>query len=239
MICKEVMPVTHEAPINTPITHPRQSRGNEPIPPRRMPRILLASKSPRRHELLSAAGIAHQVIESGVDDGQLKPGLVSPEEWVAALAYMKAAAAASRRVSIPGYTQPTEPEVIVGADTVVIDDGEIIGQPRDRTDADRILNRLANGSHSVVTGIALIDAATGRRELFWDRAEVCVGPIPALELNTYLDSNLWQGKAGAYNLAERLSAGWPITYEGDPGTIMGLPMLMLIQRLESFIRSSI
>lgn len=195
-------------------------------------RLLLASKSPRRRTLLQEAGIDHDVIESGIDDGQLSPGSVSPEQWVAALAYMKAAAASLRWLH-----ERTGSAIILGADTVVVDRGEVIGQPRDRADAERIIHRLSDGSHGVVTGVALVDPATGRRELFSDRAEVTVGALDPDSVRDYLDSNEWRGKAGAYNLAERLAAGWPITIDGDPGTVMGLPMRLLVRRLEAFGRS--
>jgi septum formation protein len=62
---------------------------------------------------------------------------------------------------------------------------------------------------------------------------VTVGPIPETEITAYLDSGQWRGKAGAYNLAERLQAGWPISVEGDPGTVMGLPMVRLAERLRA------
>ncbi|MCC6321963.1 MAG: septum formation protein Maf [Phycisphaerales bacterium] len=212
-------------------------RGNEPIPARRAARVLLASRSPRRRDLLASAGIAHEVIDSGVDDAHLQPGAVAADQWVAALAYLKAAAAASKRAETRPHTGSAEPAVIIGADTIVLDDGQIIGQPRDAADAERILRRLINGSHSVLTGVAMLDAATGRREIFTDRAEVTVGEVSDDAVAAYLRSGAWQGKAGAYNLAERLAAGWPIRFEGDPGTIMGLPMRQLVSRLDAFGRS--
>jgi predicted house-cleaning NTP pyrophosphatase (Maf/HAM1 superfamily) len=64
---------------------------------------------------------------------------------------------------------------------------------------------------------------------------VRVGHIPDLEIEWYLASGQWRGKAGAYNLSERLTAGWPIEYDGDPGTIMGLPMRKLTGRLAAFV----
>lgn len=203
-----------------------------------LPLILLASKSPRRRLLLDQAGLDHEVIESGVDDGQLVSGSVTPEQWVAALAYLKAAAALNR-LPLRGPANPpsARPQVILGADTVVVDDDRIIGQPRDRADAERILRILIDGEHEVLTGVALIDPLTGRREMFTDRSDVTVGNISDAALGEYLDSGEWRGKAGAYNLSERLHAGWPITFTGDPGTIMGLPIEALVPRLAAFGRS--
>lgn len=212
------------------------ARGCEPAPARGLPKVLLTSRSPRRQELLREAGIPFEVIESGVDDGHLMHGAVAGDQWVAALAYLKAVAAAENGGLLSKRQSAAEPEVILGADTVVLDEGEIIGQPRDRDDAARILARLINGNHSVVTGVALIDRVTGRRDLFVDRADVEVGPVSEHGVAEYLDSGQWRGKAGAYNLSERLAAGWPIRFRGDPGTIMGLPIRSLVPRLHAFSR---
>lgn len=172
-------------------------------------------------------GIEHDAEAPGVDDGQLLPTGGSPEEWVAALAYLKAMAALETgRVRAP---------VVLGADTVVVKSRagvrRIIGQPRDRDDARAILKDLREGEHDVLTGVALINTASGRRDLFVDRARVCVGLVSDQVIERYLDTELWRGKAGAYNLSERLQDGWPIEYHGDPGTIMGLPTAALLARL--------
>lgn len=205
-----------------------------------LPRVLLASRSPRRQWMLEQHGIPHQTVESGVDDGELRPGDVDAAHWVVALAYLKAAAALSRLGPAPDQ-HPGHPRVVLGADTVVVDDGQIIGQPRDRDDAERILRRLVNGRHDVVTGVAILEvgargAVPIRRDLFVDRATVQVGHVSESDLRSYLDSDRWRGKAGAYNLAERLAAGWPIAVSGDEGTVMGLPMRRLPERLSRFAR---
>ncbi len=194
-------------------------------------RVHLASRSPRRQELLRGAGIEHEASHPGVDDGQLSPGNVTPEAWVMALAYLKAATAARNAAgdaSLGG-------RVVLGADTVVVHHGALMGQPIDAADARRMIVAMRDDVHDVVTGVALLDPATGRRELFVDRAVVRVGHIPDAEIDGYVASEQWRGKAGAYNLSERLAAGWPIEYDGDPGTIMGLPMRKLTGRLAAFV----
>lgn len=94
-----------------------------------------------------------------------------------------------------------------------------------------MLKALQNGSHEVVTGVALVWPDSARREIFVDTAVVHVGTIGDVEIENYIKDGGWQGKAGAYNLSERIEAGWPITYEGDPSTVMGLPMKALLRRL--------
>lgn len=185
------------------------------------PILHLASQSARRRDLLTRHGIAHHASHPGIDDGLLHPGKVPPEHWVAALAYLKAAAGVPLSNHLP----------VLGADTVCVKHGQIIGQPSDADDARRILRLLENGSHHVITGVALVWPGSSRREIFTDRAEVHVGDIGDDRIEDYIKSGQWQGKAGAYNLAERLEAGWPIRCDGDPTTVMGLPMRALLPRL--------
>jgi septum formation protein len=197
-----------------------------------LPRVHLASRSPRRRELLTAAGIEHEAVHPGLDDGELSPGKVSPAQWVMALAYLKASSA------YRSGSAATSSPIIIGADTIVVrSDGSLIGQPVDEADARAMLQALRSASHDVYTGVALIDTTTGHREMFVDRAKVYVGAISDDEIERYLATGLWKGKAGAYNLAERIEAGWPIRFEGDPATVMGLPIRTLVPRLQAF-RSS-
>lgn len=205
--------------------------------------ILLASKSPRRRELLSQAGIPHEIIQANIDDADLRPGPdTDPRRWVAALAYLKAAAAKASIQPPPQTTNTTitttQTQVILGSDTIVVSDSKIIGQPKDADDAITILRRLNGGTHRVLTGVALLDTYTNRRHLFTDEAEVNFGPIQDTYLTDYVATNSWKGKAGAYNLNERIQAGWNITYTGDPATIMGLPIQRLTTELARFITTT-
>lgn len=216
---------------NMDVAHEFFDEGTELVRPVSLPRVHLASQSPRRRELLTEYGIEFETSHPGVDDGLLIRGGVSPSEWVASLAYFKAAAAMHR---LGDWDYSPGELVIVGADTVVRKGREIIGQPRNQADARRIISLLENGSHEVLTGVALIDAGTGQRDMFVDRARVTVGAIGEPRIADYLDSQLWKGKAGAYNLRERINDGWAITYDGDPTSIMGLPMKRLVVRLSEF-----
>ena len=179
--------------------------------------LVLASRSPRRRLLLREAGIDARVIDPKLDDGLIAASTsVAPEEWVSALAYLKARAGAEQLP--PG-------SLVLGADTVVVKDSRIIGQPRDESHAREIIRALRNTDHEVVTGVAIISA--DQRLIFSDSAHVIVGDIPDASIESYLASGQWRGKAGAYNLAERQQAGWPIEVIGDPTTVMGLPMQRL------------
>tara|TARA_R110000737_G_scaffold2923_12_gene9470 strand:- start:81246 stop:81914 length:669 start_codon:yes stop_codon:yes gene_type:complete len=202
-----------------------------------LPIVVLASSSPRRREMLSDAGINHRVHPAGIDDGDLVAGESSnADHWVVSLAYLKATSS-SRMLSsaelgldlgIGGQV------VVIGADTVCVHDGKIIGQPDDRDHAREIIKEMRDATHEVLTGVAMLDPFSDRRELFVDRSVVTVGDIDDDEIEAYLDSGLWQGKAGAYNITERLAAGWPIEFTGDETSIVGLPLARVMERLASF-----
>ena len=194
---------------------------------RALPRVVLASRSPRRRGLLHEAGIQHAAEHPGFDDAALQPGNVRPEQWVSSLAYLKAWA----------KSQETDAEVIIGADTACILDGRLIGTPTSAAEAEAMIRAFLSRPHDVVTGVAIIDRRGGGqdRHLFAERATVRMGRLTDAQIASYIASNEWEGKAGAYNLRERIEAGWPIEYDGDPTTIMGLPMRALLKHLRTIL----
>lgn len=195
-------------------------------------RLCLASGSARRLLLLREAGFEPEVISTGVDDGQLSPGPVPPETWTTALAYLKATA------GVRGLGAGGRGALVLGADTVVVKAERVIGQPRDAADARRIIGLLEDGEHWVVTGVALLEVGAGgrvERRLLADRSRVRVGRIGEAAIEGYVGSGDWRGKAGAYNLSERIEAGWPVSCEGDPSTVMGLPMTRLSPMLREMM----
>ncbi|MFN0012572.1 MAG: Maf family protein [Phycisphaerales bacterium] len=216
-------------------------------------RLVLASTSPRRRDLLTRAlgEGGFDVIDPGVDDGQLRlgggvsggpggGGAAPPGEWVRMLAYLKARAGAERLVR-EGHARPQM--WVLGADTLCAHKGEILGKPRDAADARAMLARLMNDRHDVLTGAALIPALqspsqarggiAGEKSLV-DRAVSHLGPLTSEQLDSYIASGQWAGKAGAYNLEERAAAGWPIRAEGDPTCVVGLPMVAIEPWLRAF-----
>ncbi len=124
------------------------------------------------------------------------------------------------------------PELIVlGADTICVHpDGQLIGQPGDEGEARRMIQAFKDNTHQVITGIALVGVAI-RQTTLTDVAVVRMSEISDDELEAYLATQQWQGKAGGYNLFDRQAAGWPITVEGDPATVVGLPMRRLMPLL--------
>ncbi|MDP6986534.1 MAG: Maf family protein [Phycisphaerales bacterium] len=189
-------------------------------------RIILASRSPRRRALLEEAGWEVEVLVGQVDDGELSPEQTGPSEWTTALAWLKASAAGELARELGGALS-TLP--IIAGDTVCQQDGHLIGQPMDDEDAAAMIRGLQGRSHRVWTGLCLLLPGEDRR-IGVESADVWLGPVSAADIDAYIASGAWQGKAGGYNLSDRLAAGWPIRYEGHPSTIMGLP-LHLLERL--------
>lgn len=201
-------------------------------------RLILASRSPRRLSLLKEAGFDVTQIDPPFADPP-EPAMhahLSAEQWAAELALHKA------RSLFPQQNQTWQhgSSVVLGADTIVVDaDGNWLGQPADRDAAKRILTALLGRSHRVVTGVALLmtdEQGTILTEAtFADAATVTMGTLDSSALSTFLDSQGWRGKAGAYNLFERIDAGWPITFDGDPTTIVGLPMKKITLELRRML----
>jgi septum formation protein len=191
--------------------------------------LFLASRSPRRRSLLDEAGIAHRTVESGVDDGTLRAATSRVPAWVASLAYLKAAAGWA---ALPAQERPRA--VVLGADTTVLFQGQVLGKPRDERDARRMLGALLGSVHQVLTGVALVGAGAGprvRREMFADAATVVFGGASPAVLEGYIASGAWRGKAGGYNLPELSGRWWDARCEGDPTTVEGLPMRRLVPAL--------
>ena len=193
--------------------------------------VVLASTSPRRRELLARAGVAARVIDPGIDDAELHMGAVPLGQWVASLAYLKARAGvtALRRL---GAIKPGT--IVIGADTLVEQDGEVLSKPVDAADAERMLRLMEGREHDVLTGVALVHAASGERDVFVDKAVVSVGALGDARVREYLAGDGWRGKSGAYNLEDRIAAGWPVSAQGDPATVTGLPVIKLLPRLKAF-----
>lgn len=173
------------------------------------PLLVLASASPRRTELLRAAGIGFTIEVANVDESLL-PG-EAPRAYVERLARAKAEASAHAGT------------LTLGADTTVVIDGEILGKPADAEDAKRMLRALSNRWHEVWTGVALVDAATQR---VWTSAEVTrvkFAELSEAEIDWYVASGEPMDKAGAYGIQDRASR-FVERIEGSYTNVVGLPV---------------
>jgi septum formation protein len=176
-----------------------------------MPHIILASSSPQRRRLLDEAGYEFEVMEP--DDREPDPRLFdSPTAYVAHAAWLKAQQIATRVNS----------GLVLAADTVVALGSQIIGKPIDRDDARRILRQLSGSVHQCLTGICLWSCP----ENYWtgavDSTDLRMRELTSDELEDYLASNRWVGKAGAYAIQE--PDPYVATIRGSHSNVVGLPM---------------
>ena len=189
--------------------------------------VLLGSASPRRRRLLESAGWRVEQVAPAIDDGVIRLSSVSPASTVEALAWFKSA----QIVDVDAAHVAS-----IAADTVCVVGDAIVGKPGDRTEAEGMITRMLGRRHRTITGVCIRNRA-GRRLLFSDAAEVSMGDLAPERIEAYLDSGEWVGKAGGYNLEDRIADGWPIECEGDPSTVMGLPIRRLIPLLDEWTRS--
>lgn len=190
--------------------------------------VILASGSPRRRSILSAAGVRFEVMVPAIDDALLPADGSDPARMVMGLAWFKARQVDRDCVrAFPG----AGPRWIVAADTMCFDGDEPIGKPADAPGARRMVASFEGRSHEVLTGVCVLDRRTGSRRILSDAATVSLGRLPAGELDAYVDSGDWRGKAGGYNYADRVAAGWPLACAGDPETVMGLPSRLVVPLL--------
>ena len=183
-------------------------------------KLILASGSPRRRELLSLYTRDFEVCASDFDEGSVRAA--SPAALAGALARGKCLAVSALR---PG-------RLVVGSDTVVELDGEVFGKPKDAADARRMLRALSGRTHQVHTGVCVSDGV--RTESFVDTCRVTFFPIPEEELERCIASGEPFDKAGAYAIQGR-AALWLDRMEGDYYTIMGLPVSRTARLIASFL----
>jgi septum formation protein len=190
----------------------------------KIPRLVLASASPRRAALLSQIGLTFEVRPSDVVEPPLNVYLNKPaSEITRELALLKARAVA----------QDCSEGVIIGADTLVSLDGELLGKPTDDADALMMLTHLSDTCHEVVTGVALIDAATGQTSVWSETTQVYFRELSRTEITAYIASGEASDKAGAYGIQGR-GAAFVRRIEGCYFNVVGLPLASLVERLSNF-----
>lgn len=190
----------------------------------KVPRLILASASPRRASLLSQIGLTFEVCPSDVVEPPLSMySNKSASEITRELALIKAKAVA----------QDHNGGVIIGADTLVSLGGELLGKPSDDADALTMLTRLSGNSHEVVTGVTLIDAATGRDSVWSEATQVYFRELSSTEITAYIASGEASDKAGAYGIQGR-GAAFVRRIEGCYFNVVGLPLASLVEHLSNF-----
>jgi septum formation protein len=177
--------------------------------------IILASSSPRRKELLDRFGYTFRVLEP---DPNAECGICSretPPEMVARLAYQKAA----------NVIEKIDSGLVLSCDTVAECVAIILGKPENREHARQMLQRLRGRKHSVYSGVCLWDKVTSNRSIRVDVSHLWMEPITDEQLESYLDTEQWVGKAGAFGFQD--GPNWIRLDEGSPSNVVGLPMELL------------
>lgn len=188
-----------------------------------MKKILLASSSPRRKQLLKQIGVPFQVIQVSYEE-RPNPRL-KPKGLVESLSLGKAEAA------LTAYTG--EPALIIGADTVVAYKDDILTKPKNEEDALVMLQRLSGNIHQVVTGFTVIDTQTRRSVTKSSVTTIYMRKLSRREMTSYVATKEPFDRAGGYGI-DGFGAQFVEKIEGDYYTVVGLPLSMLVEELKRF-----
>lgn len=184
-------------------------------------RIILASGSPRRKEILSQIGASYEVIVSDCDEST---SCTEPEALVRELSYKKAEAVAKEQ---------TGPVIVIGADTVVAYNGRILGKPKDDADATQMISMLAGDTHQVYTGVSLLikeENGEMRSLVFAECSQVEVEALNETQIADYIKTGEGKDKAGSYAV-QGIFAAHIKGIRGDYFNIVGLPVAGIYKRL--------
>ncbi|HTC40517.1 MAG TPA: Maf family protein [Candidatus Acidoferrales bacterium] len=182
-------------------------------------KLILASASPRRAQILRDAGISFSVLSSAVDETPYAGE--TPHQMVQRLANAKAELVSARAVG---------PAILLAADTVVVVDGQVLGKPRSTDDARRMLQLFSGRTHSVVTGVSLIRLPEMDRRQFVETTLVTFAPLSRDEISRYLATEEPFDKAGAYAIQGYAGRYIP-RIEGCYFNVVGLPLARLVSTL--------
>ena len=182
-----------------------------------MKKIILASASPRRRDLLDQIGLEFEIKPSDVDESIPEN---DPIKLVKKLALLKARDIAQ---NVEG--------IVIGADTIVVDDQTILGKPETREDAFEMLKGLSSKQHQVMTGVAVIDTESDREWVDFGITQVFFRSLSDAEINDYIDSGEPMGKAGSYAIQEK-GALFVEKIEGDFFNVVGLPLVKMAELLK-------
>lgn len=188
-------------------------------------KIILASNSPRRRELLAGLGLDFTVkVISGID-----------ESWPHSLKGEDIPLYISREKAAPYKPLIGPDELVITADTIVYVDGEVLGKPRDKADARRMLRLISGRWHEVITGVTLMTAARERSFAVTTKVRFC--NLTDDEINRYVESGLPMDKAGAYGIQEWIGYVGVEAIEGSYFNVVGLPVQRLYRELINFCKN--
>ena len=183
-----------------------------------MKSIILASKSPRRKEILEGAGVKFKIIVSDTDESVVSKE-ISPELYVSQLALLKASSVAK---NLSGNY------FVIGSDTIVEYKGKFLGKPKNREEAYNMISELSGNVHRVYSGICVFDTKTGRAETDFEQTEVYFKKLTDNQISDYVASEEPYDKAGGYAI-QGAASEFVEKIRGDFNNVVGLPLDKLIQ----------
>jgi septum formation protein len=185
-------------------------------------KLILASQSPRRAQLLKLVGFEFDIIPSSIDEDDIME--IDPPSHVRALSLAKAMNVGSN----------VEKGIIIGSDTVVVLDEEILGKPKDKAEAKKMLHRLAGRTHQVYTGFTLLEKPTNRRMSDYDMTKVHFRELADWEIDRYVATQNPMDKAGAYGIQDQ-SAVFADRIEGCFYNVVGFPLSKFYTAMIQFL----
>ncbi len=186
--------------------------------------FILASASARRKDLLERAGYKFDVVVSGVDESAY-PDDIDPKEYAKILAMAKA----------KNVGQKFPDRLVLGADTIADFNGNIIGKADDAKHAEEIIQKLFSMAHKIITAVALVKIDAGLELVETDTTVVYPRQMSAEQIDSYIKSGVWKGKAGAYGIQET-GDEFIEKIDGSFTNVMGLPMELTEKLLKKHIR---
>lgn len=187
-------------------------------------KIILASQSPRRKELMDLLKVDYEVIVSHVDE-TLEKGLTI-EEQSKRLGYIKAKSV---------FDQTQGDRIVIGSDTMVVKGQEILGKPKDKQDAIRMIQLLQNAEHQVITSLAVLiqEGESYQEYIDYDVTKVHIKKMSEEEIKKWIEKDSWQDKAGAYAIQSEFGV-FVDKIDGNYFTVVGLPIHKLYDVIKSY-----
>lgn len=184
-------------------------------------KLVLASASPRREEILKQLKLKFTVVPSKIDETEFKAD--NPAELVEILAVEKAKA----------VSELVENVIIIAADTIVVADGQILGKPKNKIEAKKMLKKLSGQRHQVITGLAVLNSVSGEYQAVNDITEVKMSVLTEKEIEKYIEQEDILDKAGSYAI-QGLGSIFIEEIKGSYYSVMGMPIHQLAKLLDKF-----
>lgn len=188
-----------------------------------MRKVVLASASPRRRDLLQQVNIEFEICPSQIEEHMIAG---EPQQTVMSLASQKAMDVAQRVLT------ENDERIVLGADTIVAYQGKILGKPQDAKDAFKMLDMLSGHIHQVYTGVCMIENTDGvlNKHTFYEQTDVKMYPLSQTQINQYIASGEPMDKAGSYGI-QGMGAAFIESIHGDYNNVVGLPVSKIWQYL--------